>query len=653
VYSRISSHILGDWNACGKVMGLAAWAQRKQSEAAHCYFGESEGLEKLELGQNFYHKYHFMSGNPFDGSFNVDWDSIESLEHANDLSDARFGYYANIAASVQADLQACTMSMLQSLQSATRECKLVLTGGVALNSVLNGLVKSSKLFDELYIPPAPGDEGIAIGCAMYGLQRHKEQEAREAKQQAKMFDFPRDRVNKLLAIDSNGTGSPLTPPQLAEAPSNVDRSAEEMVKVAFQQASESPYQGSAPTSEAVDQALWDFDPYIFVTKLDSAEELVEDAALELAEGKVVAWFQGRSELGQRALGGRSVLADPRRAELRRKMNALVKHREWFRPLAPSVLDEHVSEWFEGLVSGANASPYMSLTARLRRSKLVAVPAVAHVDGTARLQTVTEASNALYHRLIRAFYKKTGVPMVLNTSFNGKNQPIIETPAKAIKALLQARSSIDALYLGAHKIRLRAFPLAEGSEEEPSEVDGKQLVRAQLVYMSEIVSSLPASNGDTGGAGLGSVLRVRIQDALSVGSDELIEEGEHDSAGWRALPSDLHLDILQLLQAPPSAGGGAAGDLSVAELWEGLQQLRGVHHLDGDEERGEEEVAAAPGMTGQSVEELEGVLTWPQVRQALHWLYFNALVSFVDLSEEAEASELFKDVEVVDLRAFTQ
>lgn len=171
VYSRISSHVLGDWNACGKIMGLAPWSDRKRKEAVDWYYDKKgQSIEQLGLGDKFYHKHNFMRGNPFDGSFSVNWEELDTLSDANSWTESNFGYYANLAKSVQENLEDCSSQLIQSLQEFTGEKNIALAGGVALNSVMNGKVLASKKFENVFVPPAPGDEGIAVGCAMYGYQ---------------------------------------------------------------------------------------------------------------------------------------------------------------------------------------------------------------------------------------------------------------------------------------------------------------------------------------------------------------------------------------------------------------------------------------------------------------------------------------------------
>jgi carbamoyltransferase len=188
VYSRISSHILGDWNACGKIMGLAPWSGKHRNDAAEWFFPKANkkaektsaqrssyraDVSQLGLGDRFYHEMNFMSGNPYDGSFKVNWNELEKLENPNSWSDATFDDHANIAQSVQKNLESCALSLVKSLKDATGQKNIALTGGVALNSVLNGRILKEMGFENTFVPPGPGDEGIAVGCAMYGLQVRK------------------------------------------------------------------------------------------------------------------------------------------------------------------------------------------------------------------------------------------------------------------------------------------------------------------------------------------------------------------------------------------------------------------------------------------------------------------------------------------------
>lgn len=177
-------------------------------------------------------------------------------------------------------------------------------------------------------------------------------------------------------------------------------------------------------------------------------DVCRDAASAIAEGKIVGWFQGRSECGPRSLGNRSILADPRNPGMKDYLNKKVKFREEFRPFAPSVLWEHQKEYFDLDIP----SPYMLMVADILHDKQSIIPAVTHVDGTGRLQTVMKDINPLFHQLIEKFYKITGVPIVLNTSFNVKGEPIVETPQDAIKCFLG--TGIDVVYMHDYCLKKR-------------------------------------------------------------------------------------------------------------------------------------------------------------------------------------------------------
>jgi carbamoyltransferase len=179
---------------------------------------------------------------------------------------------------------------------------------------------------------------------------------------------------------------------------------------------------------------------LVVERPASEEALVAETARAIARGEVVGWYQGRSEWGPRALGNRSILADPRRADMKEVLNAKIKRRESFRPFAPSVLEERTGEWF----TIDYPDPFMLKVYPIRPERRAQVPAVTHVDGTGRLQTVSTRNNPRYHRLIERFEDETGVPMVLNTSFN-ENEPIVNTPAEALACFLRTR--MDRIVLG--------------------------------------------------------------------------------------------------------------------------------------------------------------------------------------------------------------
>jgi carbamoyltransferase len=210
------------------------------------------------------------------------------------------------------------------------------------------------------------------------------------------------------------------------------------------------YWGPQFTSEAVQQALkgsGTSDSGCSINKLPS-EELATVTAKHIAEGKIVGWFQGRAEWGPRALGNRSIVVDPRRAEMKEVLNRRIKHREIFRPFAPSILEEETGNYFER----SHPSPFMSLAYSVRPEKRGAIPAPTHVDGTGRLQTVSRRTNPLYWALIKEFEKLTGIPVLLNTSFND-NEPIVLRPEEAIDCFL--RTKMDVLVIGDHIVEKQA------------------------------------------------------------------------------------------------------------------------------------------------------------------------------------------------------
>jgi carbamoyltransferase len=205
---------------------------------------------------------------------------------------------------------------------------------------------------------------------------------------------------------------------------------------------EGAYSGPEFTSEQICRELerckLDYETY-------SDEQLPQRAAQDIADGLIVGWFQGRMEFGPRALGNRSILVDPRQAEMKEVLNDRIKRRESFRPFAPSILEEETSEYFEQ----DHPSPAMLMVYQIRSHRRGEIPAVTHVDGSGRLQTVSQPDNPLYYQLISEFYKLTGVPVVLNTSFN-ENEPIVCTPREAINCFL--KTHMDVLYLGNHAVR---------------------------------------------------------------------------------------------------------------------------------------------------------------------------------------------------------
>jgi carbamoyltransferase len=302
-------------------------------------------------------------------------------------------YHKDIARSVQAMYEEAFFNLLNAVHRKYGVDRLALAGGCAMNSVANGKVYQQTPFRQLYVQSAAGDAGGAIGAAFVVSQ---------AKQTAA------ERASSKFVMDHAYWG-----PEFATA---------ELRTVIGER--ESAFAGAG----------------CVVEEIPDEGELCTRAAQALADGRVVGWFQGRMEWGPRALGNRSILGDPRRADMKEILNLKIKRRESFRPFAPSILRDHVPDWFET----DDDVPFMMQVYQIREEKRAAVPAVAHVDGSGRLQTVTRAANSRYYALIERFNSMTGVPMVLNTSFN-ENEPVVCSPVEALDCFLRTR--MDVLVLG--------------------------------------------------------------------------------------------------------------------------------------------------------------------------------------------------------------
>jgi carbamoyltransferase len=289
-------------------------------------------------------------------------------------------YHKDLAASVQQFTEQLIFHMVNHVQKRTGLKNLCIAGGVAQNSVANGKILKNSNFEHLYIPSAGHDAGIAMGAAYYVYNQ--------------LLNQP--RANPVY----------------------------------------SAYTGSRFDNDEIEQYLKSRN---ISYKKYSDENLNDKVTERLINSGVVGWFQGRSEFGPRALGARSILADPRRIDAKQLLNAKIKKRESFRPFAPSILKEYVDEYFE---SGGEV-PFMERVFPIKKEKHSVIPAVTHVDGTGRLQSVDKLVSPRYYNLIEAFRQKTGVPILLNTSFN-ENEPIVNTPAEALDCFL--RTQMDMLVL---------------------------------------------------------------------------------------------------------------------------------------------------------------------------------------------------------------
>jgi carbamoyltransferase len=353
LYSRVSSYIFSDWNKCGEVMGLAPYGRP----------GAAKPLLEIKDGELRVPEWGVEFNKPWLVDREPDWEASTCMQHWKDL-----------AWRVQDDTEKVLLARAIWLREATGARNLCMAGGVALNCVANGRIAREAGFDNVWIQPAAGDDGIAIGCAYYGH----------------------------LAILKNQRSFVMQHAYLGKEYRDADLHA------------------------AADKRL-----VRLQTVNRRSSNICGETAKLLSAGHVFGWFQGRSEFGPRALGDRSIIADPRKPEMKDKLNKRVKHRQAFRPFAPIVLAERANEIFEG----DEESPFMLLVRGVRPQWQDKIPAIVHVDGTARVQTVRQEHNERLYALLKEFDSITGVPVLLNTSFNVKGEPIVETPDDAVSCFL--------------------------------------------------------------------------------------------------------------------------------------------------------------------------------------------------------------------------
>jgi len=361
LYSRASTYIFGDWNKCGELMGLAPYGRRDQ--VRHLLELDNGKLQVPHWTTDF--KQPYIQ----DGS---NWEKSPAMRHWEDL-----------AWRVQDDTENVLLARARWLRETTGSRNLTIAGGVALNCVANGRVAREAGFDNVWIQPAAGDDGIAIGCAYYGWL--------EILKQRRGF-----------VMDHSYVGKPYSDQDVANALQKF------LVRIQIE--------------------------------AKRSDNICRDTAKLLADQRVIGWFQGASEFGPRALGNRSLLGDPRKPEMKDILNSRFKHRQAFRPFAPIVLAERMKEIFEG----DEDSPFMLIAKPVRKEWRDKIPAIVHVDGTARVQTVREETNPMLYRLLKEFDALTGVPVLINTSFNIKGEPIVETPRDAIACFLT--TGVDNLIL---------------------------------------------------------------------------------------------------------------------------------------------------------------------------------------------------------------
>lgn len=390
LYSRVSSYIFADWNKCGEVMGLAPYGSPNAVRSLLKFKDEADKDTDLAIPD---------WGVDFDKPWLVmreqNWEASPSMQHWKD-----------IAWRIQDDTEHILLERAKWLREATGAQNLCMAGGVALNCVANGRLAREAGYDNIWIQPAAGDDGIAIGCAYYGY--------------LEILKKPRSFV-----MDHAFLG------------------------VAYKE---------EEARAAANKTL------VRIQTINKvSDNICRDTAKLLAEGNIFGWFQGRSEFGPRALGGRSILADPRKPEMKDILNKRVKFRQAFRPFAPIVLAERSAEIFEG----DEESPFMLLAKRVRPEWRDRIPAIVHVDGTARVQTIRENQNERLYRLLKEFDALTGVPVLINTSFNVKGEPIVETPEDALACFLSTGMDYLALHdmlISKHRFHRVMFPVIKAWSE---------------------------------------------------------------------------------------------------------------------------------------------------------------------------------------------
>jgi len=384
-----------------KAMGLAAYGEPVEMEKMRRIVTlNPQGRFELDLDYFLHHaegvSMTWDSGEPKIGK--VYSEKLEDLlGPARKPDEPIEKRHQDIAASMQEMYEEAFFNLINFVYKKSKNDRLCLAGGCAMNSVANGRIFERSKFRELYVQAAAGDAGGAIGAAYYVWNQE--------------CGKPRSFVMDHAYWGPEYTGDEIGGELRAKG---LELSGE----------SRSP---------------------IKVLKITDENELCRKTAAAIAEGKVVGWFQGRMEWGPRALGNRSIVCDPRRADMKDILNLKIKRRESFRPFAPSILREKAAEWFETDYD----VPFMLQVYQIREEKRKIIPAVTHVNGSGRLQTVTREQNPLYYQLISAFGDLTGVPIVLNTSFN-ENEPIVCKPAEAMECFL--RTKMDVLVLGDYFIQ---------------------------------------------------------------------------------------------------------------------------------------------------------------------------------------------------------
>jgi carbamoyltransferase len=398
-----------------KVMGLAPYGEPKHMDAMRRIVRlHDDGSFSLDLTYFRHHRekiaYEWQGGSPHVGTLFSS--ALEELMGPARDKDAPLEQrHRDIARSVQAMYEEAFFNLLGALHRKHRIESLTLAGGCAMNSVANGKVKRLSPFKRVYIQSAAGDAGGAIGAAIQVWHQHCRDQAMAPTSSALAGDIVPGRTVMDHAYWGPGTD------------------AAAIARLVKERAVEIEKEGCT------------------VEVISDEQELCRRTAEAIAQGGVIGWFQGRLEWGPRALGNRSIVCDPRRADMKDILNLKIKRRESFRPFAPSIQREQVAAWFEE----DDDVPFMMQVYQIRAEQRAKIPAVTHVDGSGRLQTVYKSTNPRYWNLIEAFRELTGVPIVLNTSFN-ENEPVVCKPEEALDCFLRTR--MDVLVLGDTFIRRR-------------------------------------------------------------------------------------------------------------------------------------------------------------------------------------------------------
>jgi carbamoyltransferase len=390
-------------------MGLAPYGQPHfLSQMREIVELQDDGSFKLNLKYFRHHKekiaYQWSDGSPCVGRlFSPELEGLlgTSRSKAEDLTQR----HMDIARSIQDMFEEALFHLLDTLYSRHHLKTLALAGGCAMNSVANGKVARRSHFRQLYVQSAAGDAGGAIGAAIYVWHQQGESKVRT---DPKPQILAGDEISRPYVMDHAYLG-----------PDADDAAIATLIR---------------------DEEAGLAEKSCLVEHFDDEETLCLRTAEAIESGKVVGWFQGRMEWGPRSLGNRSILCDPRRADMKDVLNSKIKRRESFRPFAPSIQREYVGEWFEE----DGDVPFMMQVYQIKEEQRAQIPAVTHVDGSGRLQTVYRQTNPRYWRLIEAFRNLTGVPIVLNTSFN-ENEPVVCRPEEALNCF--QRTNMDLLVLG--------------------------------------------------------------------------------------------------------------------------------------------------------------------------------------------------------------